>query len=326
MNRVVPILIFSIAFASAAPLQPAASASSQDGLELVRQGRYREARPLLERAVKAEPKNAAAHYALGLVHLNSDQDFEKAAACLEKAVALDERNAEYHFQLGVAYGRIALTAGKLRQIGLAAKVKRQGLKSIELDPRHIEARNGMIQFYTAAPGIMGGSKEEAREQAAEVARLDPYQGELSWALIASSERNSAELEKRYKAALALNPDGWQALQSYGSHCLRRNRADEALAMFERLMPIRPDDPRSLELMGDALAAKSREAEALQSYDKALSLRPDYDPVVFKLARFHERKGDAARAADYYGRYLALVKTGRRADQARARLKQRGKKA
>jgi tetratricopeptide (TPR) repeat protein len=318
-------IVTAFALALILPLSPAAQDPGLEGAALARQGRYREARPLLEKAVKAEPKNAAALYALGLVHLNSDQDYEKAAARLEQAVALDERNAEYHYQLGVAYGRIGLTAGKLRQVGLAAKVKRQGLKAIELDPRHIEARNGMIQFYMAAPGIMGGSKERAREQAAEVARLDPYQGELSWALIASTERNNAELEKRYKAALALNPDGWQALQSYGSFCLRRNRPDEALTMLTRLAAGRPDDPRSHEILGDALAAKGREADALRSWDHALAGRPDYDPVVFKLARFHERKGDTVRASEYYARYLALVRTGRRADQARAKLKQWGKK-
>lgn len=316
--------IFVLALSLSAPVHPAAGQGAADGLALVQQGRYRDAKPLLEQAVKAEPRNAAALHALGLVHLNSDQDFEKAAGCFEKAVALDDKNAESHYQLGVAYGRIALTAGKLRQIGLAAKVKRQGLKAIELDPRHIEARNGMIRFYMAAPGIMGGSKEKAREQAAEVARLDPYQGELSWALIASSERNNAELEKRYKAALSLKPDGWQALQSYGSFCLRRNRAEEALEILSRLAGLRPDDPRSHESLGDALAAKGREAESLQSYDKALALRPDDDPVVFKLARFHERKGDTVRAAELYARYLTLVKTGRRADQARNKLRQWGK--
>jgi tetratricopeptide (TPR) repeat protein len=314
-----------LALLLSAPVQPGAQSAAADGIALAGQGRYREAKPILEQAVRAEPKNAAAHYSLGLVHLSSDQDYEKAAACFEKSVALDERNAEYHYQLGIAYGRIALTAGKLRQIGLAAKVKRQGLKTIELDPRHIEARNGMIQFYMAAPGIMGGSREKAREQAAAVVRIDPYQGELSWALIASSERNNAEIEKRYKAALALNPDGWQALQSYGSYCLRRNRPDEALEMLTRLAALRPGDPRSHESLGDALAAKGREAEALQSYDRALALRPDFDPVVFKLARFQERKGDILRAKELYARYLGLVKTGRRADQARSKLKQWGKR-
>jgi tetratricopeptide (TPR) repeat protein len=316
------LLALVLAASSAAAVQTPAG----DGLALIRQGRYREAKPLLERAVKAEPRNAAVHYGLGLVHLNADQDFERAADRFEKAVDLDSRNAEYHYQLGVAYGRIALTAGALRQIGLAGKVKRQGLKAIELDPNHVEARKGMIQFYMAAPRIMGGSKEKARGQAAEIARIDPYEGELGWALIASSERNSAEVEKRYRAALALDPDGWQALQSYGSLCLRRNRSEEALEVLTRLAAVRPEDPRSHELLGDALIAASREAEGLRSYDKALALRTDYDPAVYKLARFHERKGDTARAAEYYRRYLDLVPTGRRADQARARLDQWEKRA
>lgn len=300
--------------------------AATDGIVLVRQGRYREAKPILERAVKADPKDAAAWRALGIVHNDFDLDFEKAAAALDKAVALEGRNAESHYQLGYAYARIALNASRLRQIGLAAKVKRQGLKTIELDPRHIEARKGMIQFYMAAPGIMGGSKEKAREQAAEVSRLDPYQGELAWALIASAEHNNAELEKRYTAALSLNPDGWEALLNFGAFCIRRNRTDEALTMLERAAALRPDDPRSHESLGDVLAAKGRDAEALRSYGTALALRPNFDPVVFKLARYHERKGDTVRAADYYSRYLTLVKTGRRAGQARTKLRQWGKAA
>lgn len=324
MKHIVSALIVATALASAAPILTADPDPPQDGLTLVQQGRFREAKPALEQAVKAEPKNAAAWHALGIVHNDFDLDFEKAASALEKAVTLDGRNAESHYQLGYAYARIALNSGRFRQIGLAAKVKRQGLRTIELDPRHVEARKGMIQFYMAAPGIMGGSKEKAREQAAEVARLDSYQGELAWALIASAERNNAELEKRYAAALSLNPEGWEALLNYGAFCLRRNRVDEGLAMVERAAALRPDDPRSHESLGDAQAAKGREAEALQYYGTALDLRPNFDSVIYKLARLHERKGDRARAADYYARYLGLFKSGRRANQARARLKQWGK--
>jgi tetratricopeptide (TPR) repeat protein len=321
--RTIPLSALALIMALALPARSAQDPSA-DGQSLARQGRFREARPILEKAILAEPKSAALQYALGLTLLNTGSELDKAAGHLEKAVALDAKNAEYHYQLGVAYGRIAVDAGKLRQIGLAGKVKRQGLKAVELDPKHVEARKGLIQFYLNAPGIMGGSKEKAREQANEIARFDPYQGELGWALIASYERNGAEVEKRYEAALALNPDGWQALQSYGSLCLRRNRADEAVAMFTRLAALRPDDPRSFELLGDAFAGKASDADALAQYEKALALRPDFDPVLFKLARFHERKGDAAKAADLYSRYLRLVPSGRRADQAKTKLKQWGK--
>ena len=315
------------AFVLAVWLSAAALASAQspaaEGIDLVRQGRYREAKPLLDQAVKAEPKNAAAWHALGLVHNEFDLDFEKAAAALEKAVALDGRKAEYHYQLGYAYARIALNASRLRQIGLAAKAKRQGLKTIEFDPGHIEARKGLIQFYMAVPGIMGGSKDKAREQAAEVARLDPYQGELAWALVASAGHDRAELEKRYQAALALDPDGWEALLGYGS-LLRRNRQEEALAMVTRAAGIRPEDPRSHEALGDALAALGREPDALRSYGQALALRPNYDPVLFKLARLYERKGDRVSAAEYYARFLTVIKAGRWAGQARTKLRQWGK--
>jgi len=105
LARVLVLLLFSLA---SLPLGLRAQALARDGIGLVRQGRYREAKPLLDQAVKAEPKNAAAWHALGLVHNEFDLNFEKAADALEKAVTLDGRKAEYHYQLGYAYARIAL--------------------------------------------------------------------------------------------------------------------------------------------------------------------------------------------------------------------------
>src|SRR6476660_3394121 len=88
-------------------------------------------------------------------------DAEAAAALFEKAVAQNPKSAEAHYLLGTAYGSQAETAGIFGQASLAGKTKDEFEKAVELDLNLLDARFGLIQFYTFAPGIMGGSYDKA---------------------------------------------------------------------------------------------------------------------------------------------------------------------
>src|SRR6266576_189197 len=94
-------------------------------------------------------------------------DGEKAAEYFEKAVELKPNSAVYHFHLGEAYGNQAQKASIFGQASLAGKTKEQFLKAVELDPNQLEARSGLVDYYTMAPSFMGGSEEKALQRSEE---------------------------------------------------------------------------------------------------------------------------------------------------------------
>lgn len=59
----------------------------------------------LQRALKADPKNAAAHSALGIVYVK-EKDYAAARAELERAIELDPQDQTAHYQLGLVYARL----------------------------------------------------------------------------------------------------------------------------------------------------------------------------------------------------------------------------
>src|SRR4051812_20274064 len=79
-------------------------------------------------------------------------DEDAAATLFEKAVAQNPKSAEAHYLLGSAYGSQAQKAGIFGQASLAGKTRDEFEKAVELDPNHLDARFGLLQFYAFAPG------------------------------------------------------------------------------------------------------------------------------------------------------------------------------
>jgi tetratricopeptide (TPR) repeat protein len=68
------------------------------------QGRGREARATLERALRLQPRNYEVYYQLGLLELNTFDSKAAAAAWFRKALALNPKDAATQYQLSVAEG------------------------------------------------------------------------------------------------------------------------------------------------------------------------------------------------------------------------------
>ena len=76
---------------------------------------YREAVPLFEQLLKAEPNLPLANLQLGRVW-NRQQEYAKAIPWLQKAVVLTPKSSEAHFELGAALAEIGDAAGAARQM------------------------------------------------------------------------------------------------------------------------------------------------------------------------------------------------------------------
>jgi tetratricopeptide (TPR) repeat protein len=117
------------------------SAMLQIAYELIRQGKYDEARPHAERAVELAPNLFAAHNALGRIMLETGE-VERAITSLETAAKLAADSPEVHFSLARAYARA----------GRTEDANRERAEFLRLDKARRTARSG--------PESVGGTQAE----------------------------------------------------------------------------------------------------------------------------------------------------------------------
>jgi tetratricopeptide (TPR) repeat protein len=190
---------------------------------LIERGHWREVRAAVEPRAGAGSTDAAAIYMFSRVKLVLGETKE-ALALAERAVALDGRKAQYHFQLAECLGSMAQDAGPLKGLGLARRFKKEVDLTIALDPKHVEARNDLLEFYWQAPGLVGGDKKKARAQADTMAQIDPASGALAQIRLAQRDKKpAAELDAMYQKALAQNPKSYDVLMSVASWSGRDTR-------------------------------------------------------------------------------------------------------
>jgi tetratricopeptide (TPR) repeat protein len=115
------------------------------------------------------------------------RDHTRAVDEFEKAVS-QKPTAEAYYWLGVAYGEQALQANVFKQAMLAKKVKDSFEKSVQLDPKYVEPRLSLIDYYLIAPSVMGGSVEKAKEQAAALRSIDSLAGHRGMAKIYAKDK------------------------------------------------------------------------------------------------------------------------------------------
>lgn len=220
-------------------LAPAALAA-QPPERLFQERRFDEARVAYAARLAKDRNDANALYWMGRIASAQDKSAE-AMEWFEKAIKLDDTNALYHVWYGNAIGDEAGRASKLRQPFLAKRVKAEFERAVQLDPSLVDAREGLVGFYSQAPGFMGGSMDKAREQAAEIGKLSPMRGQLNLARIAQRQKDAAAEERAYQAAITIAPDSAQPYYSLAAFFRRASRWDDAFVTYERLMKARPDD-------------------------------------------------------------------------------------
>jgi tetratricopeptide (TPR) repeat protein len=194
----------ALAFTLAASAAFAQSGNTvQQATAAFEQGRYDDVKRLLA-AYVGSPTNADAPYYLGRVAM-AQQKFDDAADFFEKAVGMKPNNASYHYWLGSAYGQQAMRANMIKQGMMAGKVRDEYARAVQLDPKNIDARDGLMQFYLMAPGFMGGSDEKAKEQAAAILKLDAARGHFAMIQIYSKDKRADLIEKEFADWIKAEP-------------------------------------------------------------------------------------------------------------------------
>lgn len=269
---------------------------------------------------------AATAFAAGCL-ASAEMKWNDAARSFERAVAANDRNAIAHYWLGRTYAVQVIQASLFRQPALARKTKAHLERAVALDPEHLDARTGLVQYYLRAPGVAGGSVSKARQQVEEVRRRSAYRGGLLAATVARREKQHAAAVAEYERLIAQFPDSsapWSSLAStYGD----QHQWDDAFRTIDRFIAAQPRALLAQYATGRAAAASGRRLDAgeqgLKRYIAGAVPSPGEPTIAtahLRLGAIHERRGDRDKARASYETAIRLEPTLQAARDALAKLR------
>src|SRR5260370_12591706 len=185
-----------------AVLAPAAAAAGADEAvpSLLAEGRVDEAIAALYGQIKASPDDALAHNLLCRAYFSLGQ-WDRGISDCEKAVSLAPQESQYHLWLGRIYGEEADKAGFMTAAGLARRVRTEFEAAVHLNPKSVDARSDLAEFYLEAPGIVGGGRGKAEQQANSLFSLDRARAHLGNASLAEKRQDFTAAEKEDRDAI-----------------------------------------------------------------------------------------------------------------------------
>ncbi|HVN19795.1 MAG TPA: hypothetical protein VMU05_13505 [Dongiaceae bacterium] len=286
--------------------------------ELLAASNVNELVPMLEQRIKQSPNDAAAYNLLCRANLMMEE-WDRGISNCEHARNLDPQNSVYWGWLGRIYGEKADRAGILSAAGWAKKARTAFERAVELAPNDWQARVDLGEFYVEAPGMIGGGKDKARDQANALMSIRP--GMAYWLLgrIAEKNKDMAEAERQYRAGITATHSGsraWSELAIFFRHANRLEDMEKALRDLENA-PV--DDHESLMDGASLLMRTGRDpALGIRLLRRYFSVGPVEDGPAFKAHEYWgqllERQGDHHGAAQEYHAALALFSTYHRAQE------------
>jgi Tfp pilus assembly protein PilF len=299
-----------------APLTAGATESAQ---EMLAAGQIDDVIAELNHRLASAPADAEASNLLCRAYFTLDA-WDRAESSCRKAVSLDPNNSRFHLWLGRVYGEKADRANFMSAAGLAGKVRGEFERAVQLNPKDVEARLDLAEFYIEAPGIVGGGEQKAREQAQSVAAVNPGREHWIYARIAEKKKQTAAAEAEYRQFIDLSKGEAEAWLNLALFLRRQKRLDE---MEQAIVKLSQAPTTKLEVLEEASGMLYRAGRAYPLATELMRRYLDAGPVeaapAFKahhlLGLLLERQGDKAGAAREYRASLALVRNFSTAQQS-----------
>ncbi len=308
------VVIFFIVLVCLSPSLEAASPEIRPALAAFIEGRYADAEDSLK-TLLAQPGTDRARicYLLGRID-TWEGDIEAAFEWFEKAAKADSETADYQFWLGMAYGARAQRASIFGKPGKARRTRKAFEKAVQLDPDHLAARTKLVEYHLFAPGILGGSREIALKQAAEIASRNPLEGHMAQAIIHAKEEAQDKRKTAYLDAVAQANGDVRPVISLATHYLRDERRLDAIRVYETFLQSYPDRSPVLRRLSNLYRLEKENEKALQAARRSLdvatealaALAADSHPGVQSFERALRVEGFRLQALYAVGRFSALT--------------------
>lgn len=161
---------------------------------------YSQAKPLLKSYLVSHPKDEKTLEYLGDIE-GYTKNWDGAIPYYEQLVEIDAKNANYHYKYGGVLGMKALKVNKFTALTMVGDIREAFETAATLDPKHLDTRWALVEFYIQLPGIVGGSEKKAMAYADQLLKLSKVDGYLAHGYIAEYSDRSDDAEQNFKKAL-----------------------------------------------------------------------------------------------------------------------------
>ena len=278
---------------------------------LLEAGHLKRLRAWAEPRVAANPNDAQAAYFLASAK-ESAGDFDGALPLAEKALSLDPNSARYHLLVGNICIQQGQKAGIFKGLGLAHRFRDETQRAISLDPKYLDAREALMEYYFEAAGIAGGDKKKAWAMAEEIGKMDAARGFLAQATLAAKEKNPSKQEEFYQKALAAAPHDGRVLRVVAGFYVSDSQKKYDLAEKYALEAMKLDDQRAgpYTVLGLIYAATERWKNLDALLEQSEKKIPDDCGPHYQAGKAVLASGkDLPRAERYFRKYLTVEPEG-----------------
>jgi len=314
-------LLFVLAFLAVASAIAGADESTP---VLLASGHVDEAIAALDGQIRRAPNDAAAHNFLCRAYFSLGQ-WDRGISNCEKAVSLAPENSQFHLWLGRIYGEKADKSNFMTAAGLARRVRDEFEKAVHLNPKSVDARSDLAEFYLEAPGMVGGGRDKAQQQANSLLFLDPARAHWINGRIAEKHGDYITAEREYQNAIDSSHGSASAWLNLGLFYRHRKQLDEMEKVLLHVRAAPLDRPDALVDAAEILIHSQRNlpeaVELLRVYlnsNSKVEQAPEFK-VHYLLGNAIEKLGDKQNAATEYRSALELAREYQPAQQALQRV-------
>lgn len=231
-------------------------------------------------------------------------DIDAAVEASDSATEQRPNDALAWMWAGRAYLRRALAASLLGKPRWAVRTRDAWETAVTLDPRLVDARFNLMEYYLQAPGILGGDRDKAAIEARIIAGIDESIGKLAAGVIAQIATDDAGAEAAFRESLALDPANHRARMALSGLLQRLERGEEAFRLWRERLDAAPEDAVARFQFARLAASRGEQLEyGLQNIEAFIATVEIPDNMSLNEAHWHrgrllEKLGrlDEARSA------------------------------
>jgi tetratricopeptide (TPR) repeat protein/DNA-binding winged helix-turn-helix (wHTH) protein/TolB-like protein len=269
------------------------------GFAYLNLGQRDEAIEAFRRYAELEPGEPNAHDSVGLGYQWFGR-YEEAVAAYERALTLDPDFDVALVHLGNAHAQ----TGRYER---AAECYRRYTENVP-SAGEVSWGNALLAELSFRREDRARGREAGRRSIAssEIPAQTAFYLAIVEGDLATAERLRRDSDQTRVADRGVrHPNRWR-LWASARLALRRGQQEEAIRLLRDAVGGRPPiwtlDPLE-DCLANGYLALGRIDEAIAEYERVLAINPRYPLARYRLGEAYERKGDAARAAEEYRRFL-----------------------